>query len=209
GVPGGGVSAGAYAWRYLKTRAMTALDARTAPLRTLRVSRLAEALAAPQDPPVRTALFMASNLVNQMPDPEATRRELAKLDFVVVADQFLTDTADCAHLFFPSTNWLEEGDYLPSYGHLWVQLMQPVARPPGEARPDLSILQGLADRLGFGEQMAGHASYWIDRVTEHWRGDGGSYEALRQAGGRLWPPRAPPVPLPDWEVPAARRPLPL
>jgi len=201
GVPGGGVSAGAYAWQYLKTRAMTALDARTTPVRTLRVSRLAEALAAPPDPPVRTALFMASNLVNQMPDPEATRRELAKLDFVVVADQFLTDTADCAHLFFPSTNWLEEADYLPSYGHLWVQLMQPVAPPPGEARPDLSILQGLADRLGFGEQMAGDASYWIDRVTEPWREDGVSYEALREAGGRLWPRRTPRVPFADGKFP--------
>jgi len=140
---------------------------------------------------------MGSNLVNQMPDPVGARAALAKLDFIVCVDQFLTDTAECAHLFLPSTTFLEEEDFLPSYGHHWVQLMQPVVAPLGEARSDLAILQGLAERLGCGADMAGTPAEWIDRLTEPFRAQGVSYAALRAAGGRLWPKGQPQVPWAD------------
>jgi anaerobic selenocysteine-containing dehydrogenase len=123
------------------------------------------------------------------------RRELAKLDFRVCVDQFLTDTAECADVFLPSTTMLEEEDFLPSYGHLWMHLMQPVVPPQGEARSDLAILQALADRLGFGADMAGSAAHWIDQLTSTFPGV--SHAALKSAGGRLWPDGTPRVPWAD------------
>jgi anaerobic selenocysteine-containing dehydrogenase len=190
GVPGGGVNFGNWPWAIMHKP--VALERRTSPVRTVPVTKLAEALASTTDPPITTALFMGTNLVNQMPDTLATRRELAKLDFRVCVDQFLTDTAECADVFLPSTTMLEEEDFLPSYGHLWMQLMQPVVAPQGEARSDLEILQTLADRLGFGPDMAGSPAHWIDQLTSTFPGV--SHAALKAAGGRLWPDGTPRVP---------------
>jgi anaerobic selenocysteine-containing dehydrogenase len=174
-----------------------ALERRTAPVRTVPVSKLAEALAATDDPPITTAFFMGSNLVNQMPGTLATRRALGALDFGVCVDQFLTDTADSCDVFLPSTTMLEEEDFLPSYGHQWMQLMRPVVAPQGESRSDLTILQQLAARLGFGADMAGTPAHWVDELTTTFRHQDISYGSLVAAGGRLRPEGLPRVPWAD------------
>jgi len=149
---------------------------------------------------------MGTNLVNQMPDTPGIRRALARLDFRVCVDQFLTDTADCADVFLPSTTMLEEEDFLPSYGHQWMQLMRPLVPPRGECRSDLTILQQLADRLGFGPDMAGSPAHFIDQLTEPFRAQGISHAALAAAGGRLWPAGLPRVPWADgrFKTPSGR-----
>lgn len=197
GIPGGGVNLTNWPWREIRSPDLLAEAARTAPLRTLPVSRLAEALASTSDPPVTTAVFMQTNFVNQMPDTPATKAALARLDFVVCLDQFLTDTAETAHLFLPTTTFLEDEDLVPAYGHHWMQLMQPVVPPLGEARSDLAILQALAERLGFGAGMAGSAGDWIDAAATPFRASGITHEALKAAGGRLWPAGQPRVPWAD------------
>jgi anaerobic selenocysteine-containing dehydrogenase len=195
GIPGGGVNFGNWPWAIMHKP--VALERRTAPVRTVPVTKLAEALASTTGPRLRLAFFMGTNLVNQMPDTLGTQRELAKLDFRVCVDQFLTDTAECADVFLPSTTMLEEEDFLPSYGHLWMQLMQPVVSPQGESRSDLTILQQLAERLGFGAEMAGSPAYWIDQLTSTFRPQGVSHASLQRAGGRLWPAGTPRVPWAD------------
>jgi anaerobic selenocysteine-containing dehydrogenase len=112
-------------------------------------------------------------------------------------DQFLTDTAECCDVFLPSTTMLEEEDFLPSYGHHWMQLMRPLVPPQGECRSDLAILQQLADRLGFGPDMAGSPADWIDQLTSTFRHQNISYASLAAAGGRLWPDGTPRVPWAD------------
>src|SRR5207247_40196 len=186
----GGVNFGNWPWAIMHKP--VALERRTVPVRTVPVSKLAEALQTTTDPPITLAMFMGTNLVNQMPDPLCTQREPAKLDFRVCVDQFLTDTAECADVFLPSTTMLEEEDFLPSYGHLWMQLMQPVVAPQGESRSDLVILQALADRLGFGPDMAGSPAHWIDQLTSTFQGL--SPASPQAPGGRLSPQAPPPLP---------------
>ena len=195
GVPGGGVNFANWPWAIMHKP--IALERRTSRVRTVPVTKLADALEAATDPPITTAFFMSTNLVNQMPDTAGMQRELAKLDFRVCVDQFLTDTAECCDVFLPSTTMLEEEDFLPSYGHLWMQLMQPVVAPQGECRSDLTILQQLADRLGFGADMAGTPAYWIDQLTSTFRHQNVSHATLSAAGGRLWPEGTPRVPWSD------------
>ena len=191
GIPGGGVNLTNWPWREIRSPELQAEAARTSPPRTVPVSRLASALASTHDPPVTAAFFMQSNLVNQMPDTPGIKAALSRLEFVICLDQFLTDTAETADLFLPTTTFLEDEDLVPSYGHHWMQLMQPVAPPLGEARSDLSILQALAMRLGFGADMAGSAGFWIDQASKPLAGIG--YDALKAAGGRLWPAGQPSV----------------
>ena len=195
GVPGGGVNFGNWPWAIMHKP--VALERRTSPVRTVPVTKLGEALATTVEPRITTAFFMSTNLVNQMPDTLAMQRELAKLEFRVCVDQFLTDTAECCDVFLPSTTMLEEEDFLPSYGHQWMQLMQPLVAPQGECRSDLTILQQLADRLGFGADMAGTPAYWIDQLTSTFRHQNISHAALAAAGGRLWPEGTPRVPWAD------------
>jgi anaerobic selenocysteine-containing dehydrogenase len=193
GIPGGGVNFGNWPWAIMHKP--VALDRRTVPVRTVPVSKLADALQTTAEPRITTAFFMGTNLVNQMPDTLGMQRELARLDFRVCVDQFLTDTAECADVFLPSTTMLEEEDFLPSYGHVWMQLMRPVVAPQGESRSDLTILRTLADRLGFGPDMAGSPAYWIDQLTSTFKGV--SHASLTAAGGRLWPEGTPRVPWAD------------
>ena len=195
GVPGGGVNFGNWPWAIMHKP--VALERRTSPVRTVPVTKLGEALATTVEPRITTAFFMSTNLVNQMPDTLAMQRELAKLEFRVCVDQFLTDTAECCDVFLPSTTMLEEEDFLPSYGHQWMQLMQPLVAPQGECRSDLTILQQLADRLGFGADMAGTPAYWIDQLTSTFRHQNISHATLAAAGGRLWPEGTPRVPWAD------------
>jgi anaerobic selenocysteine-containing dehydrogenase len=204
GIPGGGVNFANWPWAVMHKP--VALDRRTAPVRTVPVTKLAEALATTTDPPITVAFFMSTNLVNQMPDTLGMRRELAKLDVRVCVDQFLTDTAECADVFLPSTTMLEEEDFLPSYGHQWMQLMRPVVAPRGESRSDLTILQQLADRLGFGTDMAGSPAHWIDQLTSTFRHQDISHASLAAAGGRLWPEGTPRVPWADgrFKTPSGR-----
>src|SRR5262249_60465468 len=78
GIPGGGVNMMNWPWREIRTPELQAEAARTLPPRTLPVSRLAEGLASASDPPVTRALFMQSNLVNQMPPTPAVRAARAR-----------------------------------------------------------------------------------------------------------------------------------
>ena len=73
-------------------------------------------------------------------------------------DHFLNDTSEIADMFLPSTTFLEEKDLVGSYGHNWVSPVNPVVSPRGETRSELEIFQVLADKLGFGNQMAGNPS---------------------------------------------------
>ena len=116
------------------------------------------------DPEVRVAVVDNANPASQLPESATVARGLRSIDFLVVIDAFLTDTAELAHVVLPTTTMLEEHDVVGAYGHHYVQLAQPVVPPPAGVRSDLEIFQGLADRLGFGEKMRGHAEAWIDRV---------------------------------------------
>jgi anaerobic selenocysteine-containing dehydrogenase len=204
GVPGGGVSFGNWPWAIMHKP--VALERRTSPVRTVPVSKLTEALETTKDPRITTAFFTSTNLVNQMPDTRGMQRELAKLEFRVCVDQFLTDTAECCDVFLPSTTMLEEEDFLPSYGHHYMQLMRPVVAPQGESRSDLTILQELAERLGFGADMAGSPAYWIDQLTSTFRHQNISHATLAAAGGRLLPADTPRVPWADgtFKTPSGR-----
>jgi anaerobic selenocysteine-containing dehydrogenase len=143
------------------------------------------------DPPVRVAVVDNANPASQLPESGTVAKALGSIDFLVVIDAFLTDTAELASVVLPTTTMLEEHDVVGAYGHHHVQLSQPVVPPGGEARPDLAIYQALADRLGFGAAMAGPAEQWIDRLLAPMAKHGVTREVL--ARHALRKPEAPRV----------------
>jgi anaerobic selenocysteine-containing dehydrogenase len=199
GVPGGGVTHGYNTQRHFDKSVEAPGRARHR--RSIPEPTLGRGLLESREPPVRMLFVNGGNPVNQSPNSRLVARALARLDFVVVVDQFLTDTTDYAHVFLPSTTFLEEEDILVSWGHNILGGVNPVIAPVGEARSDLWIFQRLAERLGFGEEMAGTPREWLQRILAPLEARGISVEQVLERPVRC--PVAPMVPFADGAFPTA------
>jgi anaerobic selenocysteine-containing dehydrogenase len=146
-------------------------------------------------PPIKMIWINGSNPVVSCPNSNKVIRALKKLEFVVVVDHFLTDTADHAHLFLPATTFLEEEDVLVSWGHNWIGPVNPAIEPLGECKSDLHIVQELAVRMGFGNDMAGTTREWLKRFLQPMERAGISLERVMESPVRC--PLAPMVAFAD------------
>jgi len=169
GVPGGGVSfsggsTAAFDKSLVRPERNVADEGRRE-VRSLPKPAIGRAILSSADPPIRMAWIAGANPVAQSPNSFRVHKALSQLDYVIVADAFLTDTADRADLFLPVSTFLEREDLVGSYGHPYVGPVNPAIAPVGESRSDLEIFQDLAGRLGFGEVLAGSAREWLRRLA--------------------------------------------
>jgi anaerobic selenocysteine-containing dehydrogenase len=123
--------------------------------RTINMVQLAEALNGELPPPAVRALYVYnSNPAAVCPDQGRVVRGLSREDlFIVVHDQFLTDTAEYADIVLPATTQLEHYDIHGSYGHLYVQVNKPAIAPLGEAKCNTDVFRLLARRMGFEPEL--------------------------------------------------------
>jgi anaerobic selenocysteine-containing dehydrogenase len=121
--------------------------------RTINMTRLGRALTdADMRPPVKSLYVYNSNPASIAPNQELVLRGLAREDlFVVVHEQHLTDTTDFADIVLPATTSMEHVDLYKSFGHLYVQLAEPVVEPVGEARSNWHTVRLLARAMGLGD----------------------------------------------------------
>ncbi|MDI6816821.1 MAG: molybdopterin-dependent oxidoreductase [Actinomycetota bacterium] len=160
--------------------------------RTIPKPLLATALRKAQDPPIKMAFINGANPLNQSPDAPAVAGAFKDLDYVVVLEQFMTDTAEAADIVLPATTYLEETDVVASFWHGFIGSVNPVIEPIGEAKSDFEIFQELANRLGVGEEMAGSADEWLERILEPLKKEGITPASLREGHQRI--PNLPAVP---------------
>ena len=126
-------------------------DLRPGPVRTINMSRLGEALTDPAlDPPIKAFVCWNSNPAAIAPDQERVLDGLRRDDlFVVVLEQFMTDTAQHADVVLPATTQLEHRDVLFSWGHHYLTWNEPAIEPVGEAKSNTQTFRLLAAALGF------------------------------------------------------------
>jgi anaerobic selenocysteine-containing dehydrogenase len=107
--------------------------------------------------PVRAAYVHVSNPVLAWADSRETDRALRSLDFLAVAETFMSPTAALADLVLPAATELEFDD-LGHFGlaHGYILARPKAVEPPGEARPNAAIINELAHALGIGD------SWWDD-----------------------------------------------
>lgn len=177
GIPGGGAS---YYFGRRTAFDSLPLGGLTAAPRTLSEARLGRELLQAQDPPVRLAWVTAGNPAAMLPDSETVRTALAALDCLIVVDTHPTDTTDLADLVLPTLTLLEDDDLLGAYGNHFLRASKPALEPAGEARHELWIWQQLADRLGFGEKLAGTPRDWKLRLVGRLQAAGVALEQLEQ-----------------------------
>lgn len=155
------------------------------------------------DPPVEMVWVTAANPVAMLPDSKRIQRELQKR-FVVVCDSFMTDTAECADVFLPTTTLLEDNDLIGAYGHHYITESQPVVEPAGQSRTDYEILSLLAPRVGVGHPFDQDTEYWKRRLTRSLSEKGITLDSIReeiQSKGAVLNPVAPRVVFEDRKFP--------
>jgi anaerobic selenocysteine-containing dehydrogenase len=179
--------------------------------RTINMVRLGRSLTdADMRPPVKALYVYNSNPASIAPNQELVLRGLAREDlFVVVHEQHLTDTTDFADIVLPATTSMEHVDLYKSFGHLYVQLAEPVVQPVGEARSNWHTVRLLARAIGLNDpHFAKDEPTLIREVLAS--GDptveGITYERLREARavrlnvGRPYLPFANGAPTPSGKV---------
>lgn len=89
---------------------------------------------------------VGENPALSFPDSAFVREALASLDFLVVQDIFLTETAELATVVLPAASFAEkDGTFTNFEGR--VQRVRKAVSPPGESLPDGEIILQLARRM--------------------------------------------------------------
>jgi predicted molibdopterin-dependent oxidoreductase YjgC len=112
-----------------------------------------------QDGGLRALLVMGSNVAVSSPNAGHVQNGLDALDFLVVADLFLSETAARADVVLPATQWAEEeGTMTNLEGRVLVR--RRAQQPPHGVRSDLQIIHGIAERWGHGAKFLTEAEVY-------------------------------------------------
>src|SRR3989475_2240985 len=142
----------------------------------------------------RAMYVVGENPLLSEPDLHHAEKAIGQLEFLVVQDLFLHETAERAHVFLPAAAFAEkEGTFTNSERR--VQRVRAAVPPPGEARPDWWITAELAKRVarGVGLDVGAQFDYpgaadifdEMARLTPFLAGL--SHARLDREGGLHWP----------------------
>jgi anaerobic selenocysteine-containing dehydrogenase len=109
--------------------------------------------------PVKMLFLISTNPLITSANAREVYRALQKIEFMAVADFFLTPTAELADIVLPAATWLEMdyvGDYWKRHGYI---LPRRKVIQVGECRSDHEMLNDLGRRVGQGQ-------YWWNNFEE-------------------------------------------
>jgi formate dehydrogenase major subunit len=123
---------------------------------------------------IRAMYIMGENPAMSDPDVQHAREAMAGLEWLVVQDLFLTETASFADVVLPASAFPEKTGTFTNTDRR-VQLGRQALNLPGQTRQDLWIIQELARRVGLDWNYAGPADVW-----------GEIRKAVPSCGGITW-----------------------
>jgi anaerobic selenocysteine-containing dehydrogenase len=105
--------------------------------------------------PIKGLMVTGGNPAVTLPDTNRIREAMKALEFVVVADLFMTETAELADIVLPACSFLEKSGVGYVYGVTtcipYAMVRKKVIEPIGESWPDWKIWTEIGKRLGYGE----------------------------------------------------------
>jgi len=134
---------------------------------------------------IRGMYILGENPFISDPNNNKVRKALTALDFLVVQDIFLTETAEFADVILPASSYFEKsGTYTNTDRR--VQVGRQVIDSPGEARQDWEIVCEIARQMGLDMQYESPADVFDEfaALTKNYAGL--SHENLGSTG-KLWP----------------------
>lgn len=147
---------------------------------------------ASSDPPIKMVWVERGNPIPQNPETPTVLHAFRSLDFRVVVEETMTDTAREADIVLPAKTFFEQTDVIGAYWHDYLQLRGKAIEPPGEVKPETEIYWHLAHRLGFSPgdieknipaPSDSAVEAWLDERLAHLPGV--SIERLREGPMRM------------------------
>ncbi|WNG40488.1 molybdopterin oxidoreductase family protein [Archangium violaceum] len=145
-----------------------------------------------QERGIRALLVIGSNMVVSAPNAREIESRLRSLDFLAVADFFLSETAALADVVLPAAQWAEEEGTMTNLEGRVILRRRAFEPPPG-VRTDIEILCALAERLGKGSHFPFNEPRQVfDELRRASAGGpadyaGVTYERIAASGGLFWP----------------------
>ncbi|WP_456373570.1 molybdopterin oxidoreductase family protein [Thiolapillus sp.] len=91
--------------------------------------------------------LIATNPMSSLPNTARIRKAMEKLEFCAVQDSYEdTESAQYAHVYLPAGTWAEKEGVMTNTERR-INLVKPIATPPGQAKPDLWIFNRMAERF--------------------------------------------------------------
>lgn len=140
-----------FKWKQTMVTGADALDPSTRLLDQCQVGKIlcGDAAALSGGPPVKAMLIQNTNPMSVAPDQNRVREGFSREDlFLVVHEQFMTETAEMADIVLPATMFLEHDDIYTSGGNQYISLGQKLIDAPGECRSNHDVICAIAERIG-------------------------------------------------------------
>ena len=134
---------------------------------------------------IRALYIMAENPVLSDPNQSHVIDSLHKLDFLIVQDIFLTETAKLADLVLPGACYAEKTGTFTNTERR-IQLLRKAVEPPGDARDDFTILCMMGKALGLDYPYADPGEV-MDEVASLTPIMGGVHFDRLGSAGLQWP----------------------
>jgi len=141
---------------------------------------------------VRALFVVGSNVLVSTPNAKLIAQKLRALDFLVVADFFLSETAALADVVLPTAQWAEEDGTMTNLEGRVIRRTRAIDAPAG-VRTDLEVICAIAARLGYGDFFASSDARQVfdelRRATAGGPADyaGITYERIDAERGVFWP----------------------
>jgi formate dehydrogenase alpha subunit len=121
-------------------------------------------------------------------EPNVTRLEAAmnRLEFLVLQDIFLNETARFADVILPAACFAEK-DGVFTNSERRVQRVRKAVEPPGQARADWEILVSMAEAVGHPWRYSSAAEVYDELARDADKFSGISHARLDAEGGLQWP----------------------
>lgn len=114
----------------------------------IHVGRLAYELSK-QTPDIKFMWIEKANPLTSSPDINLLKTAMNNVDFIVVVEHFMTDTANVADLVLPAAMFSEKDDLHCVYGDSYIHLLQKITEPYKECKSEPEIYRLLGEKLGF------------------------------------------------------------
>jgi formate dehydrogenase alpha subunit len=135
---------------------------------------------------LRALYLVGENPALSDPDTQHVREALARLEFFVVQDIFLSETARLAHVVLPAASFAEKDGTFTNTERR-VQRVRKAIEPIGDSQPDWWIICQVAQRLEAKGFDYSHPSDIMEEIRNLTPSYGGiSYQRLEK-GGLQWP----------------------
>ena len=147
---------------------------------------LSEILAAAYEGKIKAIYLVGENPLLSDPDARHVEDALKKLDFLVVQDIFLTETAELADVILPGTSFAErDGTFTNTERR--IQRVRQAMSPRGDSRPDWLITCQIAKGLNGKGFDFDSPSDVMDEIIEVTPSYGGVNYGRLDEGGLQWP----------------------